>query len=94
MDATPVTHYRVSDSVFASLRYVECRLETGRTHQIRVHMASLSDHPLLGDRGLRTRPNVRLPDLTGQTLHAGILGIVHPRTGEYMEFTAPPARIF
>lgn len=81
-----VTHYKVLKRL-GQFTYVECRLETGRTHQIRVHMASLH-HPLLGDvvYGPARCP---VPGLTGQTLHAGILGIVHPRTGEYMEFTAP-----
>lgn len=80
-----VTHYRVLER-FNRFTYVECRLETGRTHQIRVHMTSIG-HPLLGD-------NVYGPAkcpyrLQGQTLHAGVLGIMHPRTGAYMEFTAP-----
>lgn len=80
-----VTHYRVLER-FARYTYIECQLETGRTHQIRVHMASIH-HPLLGDK-------VYGPDkcpykLQGQTLHAGVLGFRHPRTGEYMEFEAP-----
>lgn len=80
-----VTHYRVLER-FRQFTYVECRLETGRTHQIRVHMASIG-HPLLGDT---VYGPARCPfKLTGQTLHAGVLGIIHPRTGEYMEFTAP-----
>lgn len=80
-----VTHYRVLER-FRNFTYVECRLETGRTHQIRVHMASIG-HPLLGDSVYG--PSKCPYRLTGQTLHAGVLGIVHPRTGEYMEFTAP-----
>jgi len=81
-----VTHYRVLKR-FDRYTYIECRLETGRTHQIRVHMASIR-HPLLGDRvyGPSSCP---VPGLEGQTLHAGVLGFIHPRTGEYMEFTAP-----
>lgn len=80
-----VTHYRVLER-FRQFTYVECQLETGRTHQIRVHMASIG-HPLLGDS---VYGPAKCPyKLTGQTLHAGVLGIVHPRTGEYMEFTAP-----
>lgn len=81
-----VTHYRVLER-FGAFTYIECRLETGRTHQIRVHMASLG-HPLLGDStyGPAKCP---FPSLQGQTLHAELLGIVHPRTGEYMEFHAP-----
>lgn len=81
-----VTRYRVLKR-FDRYTYIECRLETGRTHQIRVHMASIR-HPLLGDRvyGPSSCP---VPGLEGQTLHAGVLGFIHPRTGEYMEFTAP-----
>lgn len=81
-----VTHYRVLDR-FGQFTYVECQLETGRTHQIRVHMASIH-HPLLGD-AVYGPAKCPVPGLTGQTLHAGILGFVHPRTGNYMEFTAP-----
>ena len=81
-----VTHYKVLRR-FRQYTHVECRLETGRTHQIRVHMASIH-HPLLGDAvyGPARGP---IPGLQGQTLHAGVLGIRHPRTGAYMEFTAP-----
>ena len=80
-----VTHFRVLER-FDRYTYIECRLETGRTHQIRVHMASIG-HPLLGDEvyGPAKQPF----HLQGQTLHAGVLGLVHPRTGEYMEFRAP-----
>ena len=80
-----VTHYKVLES-FQQFTYVECQLETGRTHQIRVHMASIG-HPILGDAvyGPAKSPF----RLQGQTLHAGVLGIIHPRSGEYMEFTAP-----
>ncbi|WP_349948139.1 RluA family pseudouridine synthase [Lacrimispora sp. BS-2] len=80
-----VTHYRVLER-FKQYTYIECQLETGRTHQIRVHMASIN-HPLLGD--LVYGPAKCPFRLNGQTLHAGVLGIIHPRTGEYMEFTAP-----
>lgn len=86
-----VTHYKVLRR-FDRFSYVECRLETGRTHQIRVHMASIH-HPLLGDR-VYGPSKCPVAGLTGQTLHAGILGIVHPRTGEYMEFTAPLPEYF
>ena len=81
-----ITHYRVLRR-FEQYTYVECRLETGRTHQIRVHMASIH-HPLLGDT-VYGPSKCPVPGLIGQTLHAGVLGIVHPRTGVYMEFTAP-----
>ncbi len=85
-----VTHYRVLRR-FANYTYIECRLETGRTHQIRVHMASLH-HPILGDA---VYGPARCPfHLEGQTLHAGVLGFVHPRTGQYMEFTAPLPEYF
>lgn len=86
-----VTHYYVlgcSDS----FTYVECRLETGRTHQIRVHMASIG-HPLLGDL-VYGPAKCPFPGLQGQTLHAGILGIRHPRTGRYLEIQAPLPEYF
>lgn len=80
-----VTHYRVLER-FGQQTYIECRLETGRTHQIRVHMTSIG-HPLLGDTVYGSAKNPF--HLQGQTLHAMILGFVHPITGEYMEFEAP-----
>ena len=80
-----VTHYQVLER-FRNATYIECRLETGRTHQIRVHMASLG-HPLLGDTVYGSGRNPY--HLTGQALHAMILGFRHPRTGEYLEFCAP-----
>lgn len=79
-----VTHYRVLER-FRQFTFIECRLETGRTHQIRVHMAFIG-HPVLGD--LVYGPAKCPFKLQGQTLHAGVLGFVHPRTGEYMEFEA------
>lgn len=81
-----VTHYRVLQR-FRRFTFVECQLETGRTHQIRVHMASIG-HPLLGDQ-VYGPAKVPFSGLQGQTLHAGVLGIIHPSTGEYMEFAAP-----
>ena len=85
-----VTHYHVIER-FKNATYVECRLETGRTHQIRVHMTSIG-HPLLGDEVYGSGKNPY--HLQGQTLHAMILGFVHPSTGEYMEFTAPLPEYF
>ena len=85
-----VTHYRVLER-FGNYTYIECQLETGRTHQIRVHMASLG-HPLLGDE---IYGRVKSPfKLEGQTLHAMVLGFIHPTTGEYMEFEAPLPEYF
>lgn len=86
-----LTHYRVLERLGA-FTHIQCRLETGRTHQIRVHMASLG-HPLLGD-SVYGPGKCPLSGLRGQTLHAGILGICHPRTGEYMEFSAPLPEYF
>lgn len=80
-----VTHYRVLER-FGAYTYIECSLETGRTHQIRVHMASIG-HPLLGDEVYGRGKNPFR--LEGQTLHAMVLGFIHPSTGEYMEFEAP-----
>lgn len=76
-----VTHYRVLEE-FPTCTYVECRLETGRTHQIRVHMSSIG-HPLLGDT-LYGGPAIK--NVQGQMLHAKIIGFIHPETGQYMEF--------
>lgn len=80
-----VTHYRVLERFEGRYTYIECQLETGRTHQIRVHMASIG-HPILGDEvyGPKKCPF----KLQGQTLHAGVLGFVHPSTGKYVEFKA------
>lgn len=85
-----VTHYRVIER-FGKYTYIECRLETGRTHQIRVHMASIG-HPLLGD--IVYGPSKDSFKLQGQALHAKILGFIHPTTGEYMEFEAPLPEYF
>lgn len=80
-----VTHYRVLER-FGKYTYIECELETGRTHQIRVHMASVG-HPILGDEvyGRGKAPF----ELHGQVLHAMVLGVVHPSTGKYIEVEAP-----
>ncbi len=85
-----VTHYKVLQR-FKNFTYIECRLETGRTHQIRVHMASIS-HPLLGD--VVYGPAKSPYKLQGQTLHAKTIGIKHPRTGEYLEVDAPLPEYF
>lgn len=80
-----VTHVKVLER-FNGYSLCEFRLETGRTHQIRVHM-SHTGHPLLGDDVYGGKRSGFA--LEGQTLHAGIIGFIHPSTGEYMEFTAP-----
>ena len=85
-----VTHYKVLER-FGSYTFIECQLETGRTHQIRVHMASIG-HPLVGDV---TYGPAKCPfKLQGQCLHAMVLGFIHPRTGEYIEFSAPLPEYF
>lgn len=86
-----VTHYRVLRRLKKGFTYIECQLETGRTHQIRVHMASIR-HPLLGDDVYG--PKKSKYTLEGQCLHAKVLGFVHPRTGKYMEFEVPLPKYF
>ncbi len=85
-----VTHYKVLER-FGNLSYIECRLETGRTHQIRVHMASIG-HPLLGDTVYGKGKSQYKTE--GQVLHAYILGFDQPTTGEYIETTAPLPEYF
>ncbi|MDC2864788.1 RluA family pseudouridine synthase [Bacillus sp. BP-3] len=84
-----VTHFRVLER-FNNFTHVECQLETGRTHQIRVHMKYIG-YPLAGDPKYGPKKTF---DINGQALHAGILGFIHPRTGEYLEFEAPVPPIF
>ena len=85
-----VTHYTVLQR-FREYTYIECRLETGRTHQIRVHMASIG-HPLLGDEVYCHKKAAY--KLQGQTLHAMVIGFIHPTSGEYVEVTAPLPEYF
>lgn len=86
-----VTHYKVLER-FGNYTYIQCKLETGRTHQIRVHMSSIG-HPLVGDEvyGPKKCP---FPKLIGQTLHAKTLGFMHPATHEYVEVEAPLPEYF
>lgn len=85
-----VTHFKVLER-FRESTYIELKLETGRTHQIRVHMSYIG-HPVIGDEvygNSRQKYNIK-----GQALHARVLGFVHPRTGEYMEFEAELPQYF
>ncbi|MED3624297.1 RluA family pseudouridine synthase [Neobacillus thermocopriae] len=84
-----VTHFQVLER-FKNFTFVECQLETGRTHQIRVHMKYIG-YPLAGDPKYGPKKTL---DLNGQALHAGVLGFTHPRTGEYLEFEAPLPKYF
>lgn len=86
-----VTHFQVIRR-FQNTTFIECVLETGRTHQIRVHMSHLG-HPLLGDSVYGPKSS-SYNKLQGQTLHAGTLGFVHPSTGEYVETIAPLPEYF
>ncbi|MES9682339.1 RluA family pseudouridine synthase [Bacillus sp. AFS001701] len=79
-----VTHFRVLER-FDEFTLVECQLETGRTHQIRVHMKYIG-YPLAGDPKYGPRKTL---DIDGQALHAAVLGFNHPRTNEYLEFSSP-----
>lgn len=86
-----VTHYKVLER-FGNYTYMQFKLETGRTHQIRVHMASIG-HPLLGDT-LYSNGRSSFKHLQGQCLHAKTIGFIHPKTGEYMEYSAPLPEYF
>ena len=88
-----VTHYRVLSHLNHKFNYIECQLETGRTHQIRVHMASIM-HPLLGDELYGPKPQKMFEKLQGQTLHAKILGFQHPVTNQYIEVESPLPQYF
>lgn len=91
-----VTHYQRLNELNRQLNYIECRLETGRTHQIRIHMSSIG-HPILGDTiyGPAKLSKAICPwNLNGQTLHAKILGFIHPGTNQYIEFDAPLPQYF
>jgi 23S rRNA pseudouridine1911/1915/1917 synthase len=85
-----ITHFKVLER-FGEYTLVEARLETGRTHQIRVHMAYIG-HPVVGDSVYGSRKQKF--NLKGQVLHAKKLGLIHPSTGEYMEFEAPLPEYF
>ena len=84
-----VTHFRVLER-FGNFTLVECRLETGRTHQIRVHMKYIG-YPLVGDPKYGPKKTM---DVGGQALHAEVIGFVHPKSGEYMEFSVEPPAEF
>ncbi len=79
-----ITHFNVLER-FGQYTFVQCQLETGRTHQIRVHMKYIG-YPLVGDPKYGPRKTI---GTEGQILHAGILGFIHPRTKKYVEFHAP-----
>lgn len=83
-----VTHFKVLER-FEEFTLVECQLETGRTHQIRVHMKYIG-FPLAGDPKYGPRKTI---DIDGQALHAAVLGFKHPRTDEYMEFSSPIPKV-
>ena len=87
---TAITHYRILQR-FGTFTHLELRLETGRTHQIRVHLAYLK-HPVVGDP--KYGPKKPHFKLTGQLLHAKTLGFRHPTSKEYLEFTAPLPKNF
>ncbi len=86
-----ITNYTVLENLGGKYSHIECRLETGRTHQIRVHMSSLH-HPLLGDEVYG--PAEKHFNLQGQCLHAKTIGFIHPSTKEYVEFEAPLPEYF
>ncbi len=89
-----VTHFTVLQR-FSGATLLSCKLETGRTHQIRVHLSSMGCH-IVGDPlyGLKKDKIAEQSHITGQLLHAKMLGFIHPRTKEYMEFSAPVPEYF
>jgi 23S rRNA pseudouridine1911/1915/1917 synthase len=84
-----ITHFRVLER-FGNFTLVECRLETGRTHQIRVHMKYIG-YPLAGDPKYGPKKTI---EFDGQALHAAVIGFIHPRTEEYMEYETPLPQVF
>lgn len=88
-----VTHYQVLSHLNHQFNYIQCRLETGRTHQIRVHMSYIH-HPLLGDQIYGPKAQKRFEHLQGQTLHAKIIGFQHPVTNQYIEVESPLPQYF
>ena len=86
-----ISHYKVLER-FGNYTYMQFKLETGRTHQIRVHMSSIG-HPLIGD-SLYASGKTAFKNLEGQTLHAKTIGFIHPTSQEYMEFNAPLPEYF
>lgn len=88
-----ITHYRVLSHLNHRFNHIECQLETGRTHQIRVHMSHIH-HPLLGDTIYGPALNKPFQNLQGQTLHARILGFRHPTKNQYIEVEAPLPQYF
>lgn len=87
-----ITHYKVLRTLEKGYTHIECSLETGRTHQIRVHMASIG-HPILGDDVYGPK-NPKIKNLVGQTLHAKVLGFIHPDTNNYIEFDSELPKYF
>ncbi len=83
-----ITHYQVLSHLNHQFNYIQCQLETGRTHQIRVHMAHIQ-HPLLGDTIYGPKPGKEFEKLEGQTLHAKIIGFQHPVSNQYIEVESP-----
>ncbi len=86
-----ITHYKVIEQFSNKYAHIECMLETGRTHQIRVHMASIN-HPIIGDNVYGIKKDDF--NLEGQTLHARVLGFIHPSSNSYVEFEAPIPNYF